>query len=152
MVNSSTGVVSTAALTNGQLLIGSTGAAAVAAAITAGAGIAVTNGAGSISIAASGTPAGNRVTKTANFTFSSTDNIVWIDASTGPITGTLLAASTITNGGGHRIKRIDKTVNQVTIVRAGSDTLGIYNDTSMILESGVALELISDGGTHYEDH
>ncbi len=40
-----------AALTDGQLLMGSTGAAPVAAAITAGSGVTVTNGAGSISLA-----------------------------------------------------------------------------------------------------
>jgi hypothetical protein len=40
--------------TNGQLLIGSTGNAPVAATITAGAGISVTNGAGSITIAVTG--------------------------------------------------------------------------------------------------
>ncbi len=41
-------------LTNGQLLIGSTGADPVAATLTAGANISLTNGAGSISIAATG--------------------------------------------------------------------------------------------------
>ena len=41
-------------LTNGQLLIGSTGANPVAAAITQGSGITVTNGAGTITIANSG--------------------------------------------------------------------------------------------------
>lgn len=41
-------------LTNGQLLIGSTGLSPVAASITAGSGIAVSNGAGSISIAVTG--------------------------------------------------------------------------------------------------
>lgn len=47
-----TGVVtSTAAMTDGQVLVGSTGNPPVLATITAGAGIAVTNGAGSISIA-----------------------------------------------------------------------------------------------------
>lgn len=38
-------------LTNGQLVIGSTGVAPVAAALTAGVGITVTNGAGSITVA-----------------------------------------------------------------------------------------------------
>jgi hypothetical protein len=47
-------LTATAAPTNGQLLIGSTGAAPVAATITAGAGVTVTNAAGSITIAASG--------------------------------------------------------------------------------------------------
>ena len=44
-------VTSTAAMTNGQVLVGSTGVAPALATITAGAGIAVTNGAGSISVA-----------------------------------------------------------------------------------------------------
>lgn len=45
-----TALVSTA-LTNGQLLIGSTGAAPTVATLTAGTGITITNGAGSITIA-----------------------------------------------------------------------------------------------------
>lgn len=48
-----------AALTNGQLLIGSTGAAPVAAALTAGAGISITNGAGSITVASVNASAGD---------------------------------------------------------------------------------------------
>jgi hypothetical protein len=47
----SNGLTSLGPLTDGQLVIGSTGASPVAAAITAGTGISVTNGAGSISIA-----------------------------------------------------------------------------------------------------
>ena len=55
IVNNGSGVLSeAAALTNGQLLIGSTGAAPVAAALTAGTGINITNGAGSITIEATG--------------------------------------------------------------------------------------------------
>ena len=48
------GSLEEATLTNGQLLIGSTGVAPVAAAIIGGIGITVTNGAGSITIDASG--------------------------------------------------------------------------------------------------
>jgi hypothetical protein len=47
-------LTTTAAPTNGQLLIGSTGAVPVAAALTAGTAISVTNGAGSITIANTG--------------------------------------------------------------------------------------------------
>lgn len=54
MVSSGSAIVESAALTNGQLLIGSTSAAPVVSTITAGSGISVTNGAGSISIAATG--------------------------------------------------------------------------------------------------
>jgi hypothetical protein len=48
---SSTTVASTAAATNGQILIGSTSATPVLSALTAGGGITITNGAGSITIA-----------------------------------------------------------------------------------------------------
>jgi hypothetical protein len=44
----------TSALTNGQLIIGSTGATPAVATLTAGTGVAITNGAGSITIAATG--------------------------------------------------------------------------------------------------
>lgn len=47
-------LTTTAAPTNGQLLIGSTGVAPVAATLTAGTGITITNGAGSITIATTG--------------------------------------------------------------------------------------------------
>jgi hypothetical protein len=47
-------LTSTTAATNGQLLIGSTGAAPVKAALTAGTGISVTNAAGSITLANTG--------------------------------------------------------------------------------------------------
>jgi len=48
-------------LTNGQLLIGSTGADPVAASLTAGSGVTITPGAGSITIAASGGGASNYI-------------------------------------------------------------------------------------------
>jgi hypothetical protein len=56
IVSSGGAMVEASALTNGQLLIGSTGAAPVAATISAGTGIAVTNGPGSITIAGTGIP------------------------------------------------------------------------------------------------
>lgn len=49
--NTSKVITESSALTNGQLLIGSTGAAPTAANVSAGGGILVTNGAGSISVA-----------------------------------------------------------------------------------------------------
>lgn len=50
MVSSSGAIVEAGAMTNGQLLIGSTSAAPVVAALTAGTGISITNAAGSITI------------------------------------------------------------------------------------------------------
>jgi hypothetical protein len=55
MVSSGGKIVESAALTNGQLLVGSTGAAPVVTNLTAGSGIDITNGAGSITISSSST-------------------------------------------------------------------------------------------------
>jgi len=60
----SNAVSSVGPLTNGQLLIGSTGVAPVAASLTAGSGITITPGAGSITIAAAGFAAWVVVTTT----------------------------------------------------------------------------------------
>ena len=54
MVSSSGSIVELGAMTNGQLVIGHTSNAPSIATLTAGTGIAITNGAGSITIAASG--------------------------------------------------------------------------------------------------
>lgn len=55
LLGAGTSAITATTLTNGQLLIGSTGAAPSAATITAGAGISVTNGAGTITVAATTT-------------------------------------------------------------------------------------------------
>lgn len=70
--NGGTGQIS---YTNGQLLIGNTtGNTLTKATLTAGTGIAITNGAGSISVATNGTITTNPpVTKTADFSVASTD-------------------------------------------------------------------------------
>lgn len=55
LVSTSTGVPQmSSTMTNGQVIIGSTGATPTAATITAGAGISITNAAGSITVAAAG--------------------------------------------------------------------------------------------------
>lgn len=85
-------LTSTAAPTDGQLLIGSTGGAPVAATLTAGTGISVTNGSGSITIANTGVTSVNASGGTTGLTFSG-----------GPVTttGTLLLSGTLapSNGG-----------------------------------------------------
>ncbi|MCM2351457.1 MAG: hypothetical protein NDI69_15650 [Bacteriovoracaceae bacterium] len=55
MVSTPTAIVEAAALTNGQILIGSTGAAPIPATLTAGTGVTINNSAGGISISATGT-------------------------------------------------------------------------------------------------
>lgn len=54
LIGGASNAITSLALTNGQLAIGSTGADPAAATLSAGVGIAITNGAGTISIAASG--------------------------------------------------------------------------------------------------
>jgi hypothetical protein len=63
LVSGTAGLIgNAAAMTNGQLLIGSTGVAPVVANLTAGAGISITNGAGTISISNSTGTAGEATT------------------------------------------------------------------------------------------
>ena len=91
-------LTTTTAPTNGQLLIGSTGNAPVAATLTAGAGISVTNGAGSITIANTGVTSvalaapsifavsGSPVTTTGTLTLAlqtQAPNTVWAGPSSG---------------------------------------------------------------------
>jgi hypothetical protein len=84
---SGSALTSTTAATNGQLLIGSTGAAPVKTTLTAGTGVSVTNGAGSITIANTG------VTSFSAGTTGLTPNT----ATTGAVT--LAGTLSVTNGG-----------------------------------------------------
>jgi hypothetical protein len=54
LIGGASNAITSIALTNGQLAIGSTGLDPVAATLTAGTGVTITNGAGSITIAATG--------------------------------------------------------------------------------------------------
>lgn len=64
LVSQGSSAASPKVLTNGQLLIGSTGADPVGATLTQGAGVTITNGAGTITIAANGGTTTNNVTGT----------------------------------------------------------------------------------------
>ena len=85
--------------TNGQLLIGNTtGNTLTKATLTAGTGIAITNGTGSISVATSGTVTTNApVTKTADFSVASTDT--WLINNKTGSTCTVTLPSPSTNTG-----------------------------------------------------
>ena len=83
-------LTSTAALTDGQILVGSTGSAPVATTLSAGTGISVTNTAGTITIA---TTAGSHVTSFSGGTTGLTPST----ASTGDVT--LAGTLAIANGG-----------------------------------------------------
>jgi hypothetical protein len=90
LVTSSTGVPNwLGPLTNGQVVIGWTGAQPVAATLTAGANISITNGTGTIAIAATGSAsfAWNDVT-TASSVMSPNNGYI-VDKNTGPVVLTL---------------------------------------------------------------
>lgn len=115
-------LASTAALTNGQLLVGSTGSTPVATALTAGTGISITNAAGSITIASSGSTA--QVTKTANYTILTSDSTIFTDSSGGAFTLTLPSPTTIA---GKIFRIIDTTgsmnANNITLARSASEKI-----------------------------
>lgn len=73
LANNSSGLISDLGpLTNGQLLIGSTGTAASPSTLTAGTGISITNGAGSITIAATNAGSPGDISETS---FSGANNV-----------------------------------------------------------------------------
>jgi len=84
----------------------------------------------------------NRRTITGNVTLAYADHgFVFVDATSGNITITLPAATTVVS---YRLRRIDTGSNTVTINRAGSDT--IEGNTSVTLVGSNAFrELVSDG-------
>jgi hypothetical protein len=72
LVGGATNAITSISLTNGQLAIGSTGADPTAATLTAGTGVTITNGAGSITLnAVGGGLTWSTVTVNANFTVNS---------------------------------------------------------------------------------
>lgn len=123
--NGGTGLDSSAAA-NGQLLIG-TGSGLALHTITAGTGITVTNGPGTITLASTGGFGGNyTAVSDAPYTMLSTDAIVAETTLTATRIITLAAANSVPAG---RLQMVEdqsgscsQTVN-ISIVRAGSDTI-----------------------------
>lgn len=88
LVTNSTGVPSmTASMTNGQVLIGSTGATPTPATLTAGPGVSITNGAASITI--SGTGSGIGWTEVTGTSQAMTADSGWVANNAGLVTLTL---------------------------------------------------------------
>lgn len=86
-------------------------------------------------------------TKTSNYTLSSTDTVIFADATSGNVTITLPTASSIA---GYRfyIKRVDGSGNTCSVARSGSDT--IDGQTSVSLpQQYTSLTLVSDGSAWY---
>lgn len=134
-------------LTNGQLLIGSTGATPVAATITAGSGITVTNAAGSITIASSG---GASTTASLNFvgttnTVNASNNVSSVtDNGTGDFTvnftsnfanaNYILAGAGQYNTGSSGSVAICSISNTATPLAVGSTRLNIRYETGSLTD------------------
>lgn len=118
LVNSAAGSVTSQALTNGQVLIGSTGLPAVPAQLTAGAGITITNGAGSITI--SETAGGfTWLPEVASFAAVAGNGYV-ITAGSGSVTATLPAAAAL--GDTIDVLYPSATAGDIMIISKGAGT------------------------------
>lgn len=124
MVSSGGSIVESSALTNGQLLIGSTGAAPVAATLIAGTGIAITNAAGSITIASSISVI-NQATSL-------------VDAITTSATDVLIPGMTITPGAGDYLIFFTGAVENTGF--GDPVTISIYSNGSQIAASVIKCE------------
>jgi len=113
--------------TNGQLPIGSTGADPVLAGLTAGTNIAITTGAGSISIASSGTPLINTYTSIAfadsPYTVLSTDYYISVNTSGGAITILFPDAPTTNRTFVVKDRTGNSTANNITLTTVGGAVL-----------------------------
>jgi hypothetical protein len=134
LVTSSTGVsVFSSTMTNGQLIIGSTGATPTAATLTAGSGISIANAAGSITISSTGT--GNWVDQTTTPVTMTTDTGYTSDAGALLVVFTLPTTSAIgdfveINGKGAGGWQIAQAAGQQIFISPTSTTLGVTGSLS----------------------
>ena len=133
-------LTTTAAPTNGQLLIGSTGAAPVAATLTAGTAIGVTNGAGSITInntgvtstaagtgiSVSGATGAVTITNTGVTSAVGTAGNITVSAATGAVTFNLATAGTPVSN---------------SFVKITTDTFGRVTATTAVASSDITTAL-----------
>ncbi len=148
-------------LTNGQLSIGSTGAPAVASTLTAGTNISITNGAGSITIAAVGTAfAMNIQTFNASGTYTPTAGMTYciIEAVGGgggsggcATTSSVQVAASGGGGGGQYLRNVFSaatigTSQTVTIGAAGTAGTAGNNNGGNGGSSSVGSLIVASGG------
>lgn len=118
-----------AALTDGQLLIGSTGVAPVAATLTAGFGISITNGAGSITIASTGAFPITEVTGTSQ---ALAVNNAYIANNAGLVTFTLPATAAL----GSKFEIIGKGAGLFRIAQNAGQQIHFGNVSSTVGAGG----------------
>lgn len=76
---------------------------------------------------------GSVVAKTADYTVTAFDYIITVDATAGNVTLTLPAASASV-GQAYRIKRLDGSVNTITVARAGADTIDGATSATLVTQ------------------
>lgn len=140
-------IVEATALSNGQIFIGSTGSSPVAATLTAGSGISITNGAGSVTISSTG----STITATANTTNSVNTNLDTIATTTNSAGCTewfVTAYDTVSNNVlSRRIYTTYRNVAGVVTILASStttnsNTIGGGSNTTIIASgTNVALRI-----------
>lgn len=128
MVSTTTSIGEAPALLDGQLLIGSTGAAPVAATLTAGAGVSITNTAGGISIAASGS--GGTVTSVSGtapiaVATGTTTPVISMTAATSVVNGYLTSADWTTFNNKQSALAAGPTINGIVYPANNTETLTI---------------------------
>jgi hypothetical protein len=144
MTTGATGIpVMTALATDGQLIVGSTAGAPAAATLTAGAGVSVTNGSNSITIAATG--GGLTVATISGTTQSAAVNTKYFALNSGQTTVTLPATYAV----GDIVALIGSTANTGgwIVATAAGDTIGVNNTTSSV--SGTVTSAAIAGQTIY---
>lgn len=150
LVDSTGEMGSAGAATDGQILIGATGAAPVLANISAGTGISITNAANSITIAATGTTtlAYTNVAATP-YVVLTTDEFISVDSSGGAITVELPNAATL--GRAFIIK--DRTgsagANAITVTTVGG-VVNIDAAPTFVMNTAYQSVQVIGNGTTYE--
>lgn len=131
LVTNASGVPTmTASLTNGQIIIGSTGGTPTPATLTAGSGISISNGAGSITI--SGTGSGIGWTEVTGTSQTMTADSGWITNNAGLVTLTLPATAAV----GTAISVIGKGAGGWTIAQNVGQNVQVGNVSSTVGAGG----------------
>ena len=142
LIGNGTSAFTGQALTNGQLLIGSTGVSPVAAALIAGTGIGITNAAGTITIASALTPT---TPGAYPYTTLATDQLILVDSS---VARTIIPISSPATGQTYIIKDNVGTaaLNNITVTPSGKN---IDGSASYIINTNYGSITIIYNGTQW---